>query len=105
MKFDTEFSSYFIVHFQEEDNSFRHSYLWGIVRIDFKERFDAGRRVLTSQIQEIKDDGLVYTMNSVYKINKNTGEEIILPDTFENYMLLLNGKSPLSILRLSKSIH
>jgi len=105
MEFDTEFSSYFIVHFQEEDESFRHSYLWGLVKKDFKKRFDTGRRVLTSQIQEIKNDEFVYTQNSIYKIKKETGEEIILPDTFENYMMLLNGQSPLRILKMSKHIH
>jgi len=37
---------------------------------DFKKRFKTGRRVLTSQIQEITDNGLVYTMCEQHLQNK-----------------------------------
>jgi hypothetical protein len=100
LEYDAEVSSFFHIEFIQKDDQIYEEALWGVIKHDFKGRFNKGRVVFTSPIVKVVNDGdeqYVCTQNSIYKINKNLGEKIKIPATYGSYTLLKSGHSPLSI--------
>jgi len=101
MQYDTKLDSWFIVNFMnKKKDHIESSILWGIVHQDKKKRFKKGSYVSTSIITKIINDEIVLTLNSVYKIQKNKGITVELPNTYLTHQLLKSGFSPLMITKL-----
>jgi len=107
MKCDTELSSWFIVQLQNEKDEIISEIIWGIVFHDNRNKFPQGNYICTSEITQKFNDEYIKTLNSIYKLQKNSGETIKLPSTFFTILALRNGYSPLLIKNVlsNESIH
>jgi len=97
MNYDTKLKSWFIIELQDQNNINVEKILCGIVEFDKKHRFKTGTYIFTSSIIKIIDEEYVHTRNSIYKIKKNNGDTIILPNTVFTNMALKSGFSPLQV--------
>ena len=100
MEYDAELSSFFHIEFVKDDGSIFEEVLWAVIEHDYKGRFKKNRVIITSSVIKVVDygeDRYVFTRNSIYKMNKNSGEKITIPFNYLNFSLIQRGYSPLII--------
>ncbi len=107
MDYDTEFKSAYIIDFVDDENNVIFQALWGIVLLDKKLRFPENHYVFTSNIESFIDNELVQTRNTIYKINPETTDTVILPSTLGVIEVLSAGISPSELMHLimDKKMH